>query len=255
MNIKERLTCKYCNNIYKDPITLTCCGDNLCKQHIEELTSTNSPNGFPCPLCNEQNTNQNLRVSKLIQDLLEIEAHKFQIDPKYETVLNSFRAEITSLEAAINDPENEIYEQINELKRQVDMDREKIKIQVDKSADNLIEQLESYENRFKSKCQTNNNEVNQYRCLVKAARNKFNEYEKFIHLLSSRTEDKDRQSEESELVIRNLKLKCKEFKDLLFSNLEIKYHAMRINLSEMFGKLKIKVNALKYSFRFGRLRK
>ena len=120
MNIKERLTCKYCNNIYKDPITLTCCGDNLCKQHIEELTSSNSPNGFPCPLCNERNTNQNLRISKLIQDLLEIEAHKFQIDPKYERVLDSFRTEISNLETAINDPENEIYEQINELKRQVD---------------------------------------------------------------------------------------------------------------------------------------
>jgi hypothetical protein len=42
MNIKEELTCKYCNEVYKNPITLNCCGENICKQHVEELTSNNA---------------------------------------------------------------------------------------------------------------------------------------------------------------------------------------------------------------------
>ena len=45
MNIKEDLTCKYCREIYKNPITLICCGDNICKQHIEELISISK---WPC---------------------------------------------------------------------------------------------------------------------------------------------------------------------------------------------------------------
>ena len=39
MNAKEHLTCNYCNEIYKQPITLLC-GDNLCKQPIDELIWT-----------------------------------------------------------------------------------------------------------------------------------------------------------------------------------------------------------------------
>ena len=77
MNIEEKLTCAYCYQIYKDPITLTCCGDNLCKQHILDLISDNSSNRFPCPLCNEQNSNQNLKINKLIQNfVVEIKLHE-----------------------------------------------------------------------------------------------------------------------------------------------------------------------------------
>ena len=39
MNAKEHLACNYCNEIYKQPITLLC-GDNLCKQPIDELIWT-----------------------------------------------------------------------------------------------------------------------------------------------------------------------------------------------------------------------
>ena len=112
MNIKEKLTCKYCNQIYKEPITLTCCGDNLCKRHIAELISNSSSSEFWCPLCNEPNSNKNFKVSKIIQELIEIEAHKFELDPKYERILNSLKTEIGNLEKISNDPENFIYVEI-----------------------------------------------------------------------------------------------------------------------------------------------
>ena len=86
MNIKEELTCKYCNEIYSNPIMLSCCGENICKQHIDELILLSSPNTnkFTCPLCNEENANQNFCVNKLIERLLEKELHKLQIDTKYK---------------------------------------------------------------------------------------------------------------------------------------------------------------------------
>jgi hypothetical protein len=70
MNIKEELTCKYCNDIYNIPITLAC-GDSICKHHIEELISSNSPNKFSCPLCNEEIINQNFSVNKCIKKWLK----------------------------------------------------------------------------------------------------------------------------------------------------------------------------------------
>jgi hypothetical protein len=71
MNIKEKLTCVYCNEISKNPITLNCCGDSICKHHIEELVANSSSNKFMCPLCNEENAAQHLKVNKLVQSLLE----------------------------------------------------------------------------------------------------------------------------------------------------------------------------------------
>jgi DNA repair exonuclease SbcCD ATPase subunit len=155
MNIKERLTCKYCNNIYNDPITLTCCGDHLCKQHIEELTSTNSPNRFKCPLCDEENPKQNFNVNKLIRDLLESNLHKFDVDSKFKIIFDSLKTEIHNLEAVLTDPENIIYMEIRDLKRQVNLDRENLISQIDKQANDLIQQLESYETRFKAEYKKN----------------------------------------------------------------------------------------------------
>ena len=65
MNIKDELTCKYCKQIFNNPITLSC-GDSICKHHIEELISNNTSNKFACPLCNEEILNQNLSVNKIL---------------------------------------------------------------------------------------------------------------------------------------------------------------------------------------------
>jgi hypothetical protein len=103
-----------------------------------------------CPLCNKENINQLFHISNLIQSLLEIEFHKFKINPIYETVLNNLKKEIGNLVSILKDPENYIYEEISELKRQVDLDRENLKSEIDELANDLIKQLESYERKFKS---------------------------------------------------------------------------------------------------------
>ena len=141
MNIKNELTCKHCNQIYNDPITLNCCGELICKHHIEEAISKNSSNKFLCPLCDEENTNQRLNINRIIQKLVENELHKFEIDSEHKIFLRSFKKEIANLEALIREPENVIYDEINELKREVDFERRILKIDIDSQADGLIKQL------------------------------------------------------------------------------------------------------------------
>ena len=81
--------------------------------------------------------------------MLETELHAIRMNPNYEKTLNNFKMEIRNLQTILKDPENFIYEEINELKRQVDLDREKPKGEIDELADDLIQQLESYEKKFK----------------------------------------------------------------------------------------------------------
>ena len=235
MDMKEELTCKYCNNIYTEPITLRCCCENICKHHIEEIFSSSTSNKFKCPLCNEENTNQTFKANKIIEKLVQIELNAFKIDPKYEKVLNDLKIEIEKLAAILKDPENYIYEEISELKRKVDLDKEILKCQIDEIADDLIQQLESFGNRFKTEYKSNV-DFDYYNDLVESSKKQLAEYEQCLSLFS------DEIYEDCEGVIKFLQPSLIEIQNKLLSNLSITYQPMDYEMEDLFGKLKIKVS-------------
>ena len=239
MNFKEDLTCKYCNEIYKDPITFAC-GDSICKHHVEELSRlNNSANKFMCPICNEESSNSNFKVNKFMQKMVENEFHKFQIDSKYKDTLESFKNEIQKLETVLKDPENLIYEEISELKRQVDLDREIVKSKIDDLADGMLKKLEYYEAKLKEECKSL--DLKHYNELVDLSKSKLVDYEKCLSLFSSTKEERDEKRSQSETVINMLKFKINEAKKDFFFNITLKYKATEANIQDWFGKLKIKV--------------
>ena len=240
MNIKDKLTCKCCNEILKNPITLNCCGDNICQQHLNELISSNSSNRFMCPLCNKENLNQLFHINNLIQSLLEVELHMFKINPIYDSVLNNLKKEIGNLVSILKDPENYIYEEISELKRQVDLDRERLKIQIDELANDLIQQLESYEKRFKSEYKAKV-DLEHYNGLVESSKKQLVEYERCLSLFSIEKEDRYAKRIESEKMIDKLRPEIKELKEKLLANLSISYRPMEKTAADFFGKLTVKV--------------
>ena len=177
MNIKEKLTCKYCHEILKKPINLNCCAKKICKQHIDNLLNGNSSNKFSCPLCKQENTNQNLNCDELVESLIEMGLHEFKLDPKFENAFNNLKSKIEILEKILRDPENFIDKEMSELKRQVNLDRD------NNASNDLIQQLESYEKKFKAEYKTNidfekNNQ------LLESARNQLKEIEKCLNLFS-----------------------------------------------------------------------
>ena len=243
MNIKEELTCKYCNEIYNKPITLNCCGENICQLHINDLISTNSSSRFTCPLCNEQNANQNFSVNKLIERLVQNELHKLEIDSEYKVVLNNLKKDIGNLETILKDPENVIYEEISELKRQVDLDRERLKAQIDTLAGGMIQQLESYEKKFKTEYK--HIDLEHYKDLIKSSRKQLADFEKCLNLFSAKNEDRAKQSKESENISKILQPKIKELKDKLFSNISITYKPIENDVKILFGKIETNVSLYK----------
>ena len=240
MNAKAHLTCKYCNEIYKDPINLTCCGDNICKSHIKKFTSESSSNRFTCPFCHEENTSQHLRVNKLILNLIENNLHKFEVDSKFKTIYENLKTKITNLENILKDPEYIIYEEIAELKRQVDLDREKSKMEIDSLADGFIQQLESYESRFKAEYKTNIH-LEIYNDFVESSRKQLNEYEKCLNLFSTTSEERNKKYLQIERITVDLQPKITQLKQKLFSNLSITYNPIPSNTKDLFGKLIVKV--------------
>ena len=241
MNIKKKLTCNYCHDIFKHPITLICCNKNICKHHIDELMRESSSNQFSCPLCNQDNKNQNFNIIEIIQDLIEMELHEFKLDPKYKITRDNLMIEIENLEKILKDPENIIYEQISELKRQVDLDREILKSQIDTLADGLIQQLESYEKEFKAEYKTNI-DLEKYNRVIESSRSQLNEFEKYLNLFSVENNERDKKTTEIKKAIHFLQTEIVEIKNELFSNLAIKYQPKEEKRDELFGKLITKVS-------------
>ena len=240
MNINEQLTCKYCKEIYKEPLSLNCCGETICKCHIEELLSIDDSNTFICPFCEVKNVNINLCVNKLIQNMVESELHKFQINSNYKETLNKFKKEVENLESILKDPDNVIYEEIHEIKRQIDLDRERSKFQIDELADSFIKKLEEHEQKFKSEYKYNVN-LHSYHALVESSKRNLFEYEKCLNLFSVKREERDEKTKQSEKEISSLKSKIKELNKKLFSNMSIKYRPKENEKEYSFGKLIIKV--------------
>lgn len=233
MNITEELKCKYCNEIYKNPITLNCCGDNICKQHVEELLlRENSSNNFACPLCFDKNVNQKLNVNKFMQKMLTSRLQNFQIDSKYREIFENIKKEFQELET--NTKETAIYEEINDLKMQVDLDREKLKAEIDKQADDLFQQLESYEKRFKAEYKS---KIEYCNGLLDATRKQLDEYEQRLNLFSITNEEKNKTTSECEKIINDLQPNIKELKENFFSNLSIKYKPIENGVKVLIGEL------------------
>ena len=240
MNIKERMTCKYCNQVYNNPITLLC-GDSICKHHLDELISTNSTNKFNCPICNEESlSNLEFKVSKLIESLLRTELHEFKMNPIYEEVLYDLKTEIGNLEAIVKDPENYIFEEISELKRQVDLNRERLKSDIDDLANDLIQKLESYQERFMTEYKTNI-DLEHYNELFESSKKQMAEYEQCLNLFSTKIEERDEKRIQSEKIINKLELEIQELKEGLLSNLSLKYEPKEIEMNDLFGTLIIEV--------------
>jgi hypothetical protein len=235
MDINEKLTCKYCKEIYKEPFSLNCCGEKICQSHIEELLSIDEPKKFCCPFCDVES------VNKLIENYIKSQHHLFESESNYKETLKKFKKEIDNLESTLKDPENYIFEEIQEIKRQIDLDRERSKVQIDELADGFIKKLEELEQKFKSEYKSNV-DMYSYHSLVESSKRNLFEYEKsFYNFILIKKEERDEKTKQSENETSSLKSKIKELNEKLFSNFSIQYRPKENEKEDLFGKLVVKV--------------
>jgi chromosome segregation ATPase len=171
--------------------------------------------------------------------LIENKLHNFEVDSKYKETLQNLKVEIGRLETILIDPDYVIYEQISELKRQVFLDREQTKSQIDALADDLINQLESYEKSFKENYKRNV-DLKHYNGIIEKSKKQLNEYEKCLNSFSAKKEERDEKSNQRVRLLNELQSQIKEAKGDLFSNLSIMYEPIG-NIENLYGKLIIKV--------------
>ena len=243
MNIEEELKCKLCKEILNEPVSLNCCGENVCKKHIDEILSKQEKNEILCPLCESDIQNQKFHINKAMKSLIERELHKIKINPEYENVLKSFKEKINTIESMNSDPENYIYEEFAELKRKVHLDREtKIKEindsikEINDSTDDLLNQLESYEKKFREKSKLDNS----CNTLIKNMKRELDDYEKCLKSLVNTDKNRKAKTEQVQRLAMDLDKEIELFKCKLLESKSFTYEPMKVEIRNILGKLMIK---------------
>lgn len=139
-----------------------------------------------------------------------------------------------------NDPENFIFTKFSELKRQVDLDRENAKLEIDQLADGILENLALNESELKTECKSEANS-DYYTELINDMKKKVEDFEKCLSSLKYTKEDRDNQSEYVNAAIEFLDDEIEEYEIKLFRNKLIKYEPMKDGMSDVFGKLTVEV--------------
>jgi ERCC4-related helicase len=105
-------------------------------------------NKFECQLCKKKHCipEDGFAINKRIQNGLNIKLSTLKVNPVYEeckTEINDAKNNIQEIENLEKDPENYSFEYFEELKRQVDLRREKLKLELDNYSDEIMQSIES----------------------------------------------------------------------------------------------------------------
>lgn len=227
--ISENFKCSLCSQFLADPIKLQC-GPKQCGSHSRILSLYES-----CHLCKKYACKR-----KKISDS-EI-AEKLKFDP----ILAITEAKETVRRMSNTDPDYIAYEYFEDLKRQVDLKREKLKIELDEYSDKLIEaitktQAESMElakNVRKDGIALDETLANEIKEIVE-------EYETMA------INEEDFEKFNRQLLV--LKFKCdkmlEEYQKSILSEKYVLETDTYINISELFGKTRIeKRNMVSFIF-------
>jgi len=154
--IHDLLKCAFCKEIFTGtPIILPCCNKTVCEHHIEnenESATSKKRKLFTCILCETTHDMENCKKfasNEIAEKLLNIEIDKFaylgDIYVRTTNQVKSLEDNFCKVNDLIKDPKNFIYEKIHGLKREVDLRKEKLKAEIDKTCAEMIAKLDEYQ--------------------------------------------------------------------------------------------------------------
>ena len=142
--------CKYdnCNKYFKEPVILTC-GFSICREHIDDLVKNNIQN-FKCNSCQQDHSStQNYILNMTLKHLItEENSHLKGNLLEMRKLLDSFEQTLNEIDKIQQDPANYLYEYVNEQKRKIELQREELKLQIDKISDQLIKKIDDLNAQF-----------------------------------------------------------------------------------------------------------
>jgi hypothetical protein len=212
------------------PIILPCCYKTVCEHHIEnqdESATSKKRKRFTCILCDtshDQAKCKKFATNETIENLLKIEiGEKFvnlgDVYLQTTNQLKSLEDNFRQVNDLIKDPKNFIYEKIHDLKRDVDLRKEKLKAEIDKTCAEMIAKLDEYQQECYENIPSLKLEENTSDALLQAQKylDEVTKDNKKLLIVSDDSKRKEIQTKAKQLDI-DLFVRCENLKEELMMN-------------------------------------
>lgn len=161
LKVKNLFVCCWCKKALESAITLPC-GDNICCKHVKEMSGEENNKQINCKLCGNvhQVPREGFAENKIVNQLLKSNLININFGKIHSDALNKckeLKKLIYNFEHFINDKEAFIFETFSKVRNRIDMVREESKLQIDKLADEAIEELNKKEHECKCIVKSNEN--------------------------------------------------------------------------------------------------
>jgi hypothetical protein len=147
--IEEAIKCAECKRVLESPVLLPC-SDSICKKHVKEGASE-----FHCLACDiiHPVPSRGFPVNKALSIMLERKIQNNKFSAEYNCAFDSFKnleKKVDEVKLLQKDPHFFINKVIGELKCETDILRDEFKLAIDRKAEEIIKDLDEYEQECKS---------------------------------------------------------------------------------------------------------
>ena len=157
MNRKSELICNICKLILKDPVSLPCL-HAICVEHLRDGTAKNG--SIRCLKCEKDFDvpGSGFAANSALVNFLASESHLSNEEKTTKRAIQDLINQMEEFQHIVitsKMPEIELstFDHFTEIRRQIDMQREKLKAKIDEIALKLIAQVKERENAYKLKVQ------------------------------------------------------------------------------------------------------
>ena len=155
MNSKLSLKCSRCPKILKNPINLPCNCETICAEHLKDPRIEKAMLIIKCNKCNQEFfLNQcEFELNRNLETILSSEVHLSDTEKSYkvslqDSITNFFHLwEKFEEEKSVSLTQN--YNHFQEIRRKLDLQREELKVQIDKVYFSIFDQSKEIEASFK----------------------------------------------------------------------------------------------------------
>jgi WD40 repeat protein len=162
MNLKSDFTCKTCNKILWDPISIPCTCNTMCKIHVDNLNVKQKVSSITCQFCKKKFDipKDGFPENKMVKSLIEREIHlsddekalkeslgKCFID--MDRLLNAFKAKTAEIQAIQTD-------HFVNVRKSIDTRRESLIQKINQLSEETIKKVNESEEKLKKLVAENN---------------------------------------------------------------------------------------------------
>ena len=147
--VLNALKCVNCMETLSTPILLPCC-HTICKSHTEV-----DDEHIICAKCGSRHQNKGFLLNEVVSDLISAQLSKINFGHQHKETSKScdqLKKQLDKNDGMFNDLEYFVHESIDDLKNRVSLRSEQLKVKIDQITQELIDELDEYENRCKINC-------------------------------------------------------------------------------------------------------